>query len=258
MMALRKTANPFTRFRRDRKAASLIEFALLFPILAALLGGGFEYSRMIETQRRVGVLAETIATFLAATPAAAAATGPTPATTGTATYVTLHYAHDSAMLILPQVLADSASKGIAWGSDITISMAGISFAPTVSGCVNNCTYVANIAWTGDAKARACATHPTAAASDSSPSSPTTLPPDAFTPQATQTANVFAPPIALIVVDVTYTWRPTVFSKMFGNTTITRSAYMPARYAVNSAGATELEYSALATDDGFGTLCSTSY
>ncbi len=132
-------------------------------------------------------------------------------------------------------------------------MTGISFALNTGqkGCTTSSTtascYTAHVAWTGDGKTRACDSTITSAADNVAPSA-TTLPVDLFTPVSTQTAGVYAAPPPVIVVDITYLWRPWAFSSLIGAVTVTRSAYVNARYM------TELQYQKIGGDDGFGAIC----
>lgn len=144
------------------------------------------------------------------------------------------------MINFPAVLTDSYSEGIAWNTDISISMAGVSFTPTVSTCTTGCTYKANIVWTGGSSARACGTNPSSVADATAPS-PSTLPADLFDSVSTPTGT--AAPLFVIVVDLVYTWSPTIFSKLFGSLTLKRSAYLSPRYV------TQIKYSVVTGDDG---------
>lgn len=225
---------PFRRFRRDRRGIAVVEFSLLFPILLALSAGIFEFSSFIRQSRQLTDTANSIAEILAA------------GSDTNVDYAELHYAYDSAMLTFPRVLSDSARKNIAWTSDITISLAGISFSPTVSGCTSNCSYKANINWTGAAMGRACGTNPSSVADTAAPS-PTTLPQSLFTP-VTSPQGGNGPPLYVVVADVTYTWSPSVFTGLLGNVVMKRSSYINPRY-VNT-----LKYKAITGDDGFGKAC----
>ena len=230
----RSPALPARRLLRDRRGMALVEFGLTFPILVLAMTGAFEMSLAATAGRELTRLANSAATML------------TVNTTGTITYLNLHYANDIAMLIFPDVLKDSASKGIAWGADISISMAGVGFSPTVTGCTSACAYQANIHWTGGAAARACGTHPLAAPDSAAPSA-TTLPTDLFTPVATP-ASGNAPPNFLVVVDVQYSWAPAIAAGWLPRINFRRSAYIVPRYVP------AITYSVVAGDDGFGNEC----
>lgn len=222
------------RFRRDRRGVAAVEFSLIFPALLAISACIFEYSSFVRQSRQLTDTANSIAELLAAD------------SDTTVSYADLHYAFDSAMLTFPKVLSDATRKGIAWSNDITISLAGISFAPTVSGCTSNCTYVANVNWTGAAKERACAVRPTSTTDTSRPST-ATLPTSLFTPVASpQGGN--GPPLYVVVADVTYTWSPVVFTGLLNSVTLRRSSYINPRYV------STLKYKVVSGDDGFGLAC----
>ncbi len=222
------------RLRRDRSGVAVVEFSLLFPILLAISAGIFEFSSFIRQSRQLTDTANSIAEILAA------------GADNTVDFNELHNAFDSAMLTFPKVLSDSNRKSIPWANDITISLAGISFSPTVAGCSSNCTYVANVTWTGAGAQRACGSHPTAA-SNSSTASPATLPASLFTPVASSQGGN-NPPLYIIVADVTYTWSPSVFPGLLSPVIMKRSSYISPRY-VNS-----LKYVTASGDDGFGKAC----
>ncbi|MCJ2013436.1 TadE/TadG family type IV pilus assembly protein [Methylobacterium sp. J-076] len=223
-----------TRFGRDRRGIAVVEFSLIFPILLALSAGIFEYSSFVRQSRQLTDTANSIAEILAA------------GSDNTVNYTDLHYAYDSAMLTFPKVLSDSTRRGIAWSRDITISLAGVSFTASVNGCTANCTYVANINWTGAAAERACSTHPNSASNTSAPSAGT-LPASLFTPVASpQGGN--GPPLYVVVADVTYTWTPSVFTGLLGVVVMKRSSYINPRYV------SALKYQAVSGDDAFGKAC----
>lgn len=225
---------PLHAFGRDIGAIAAIEFAVIAPLLVALVGGGYELARAVSEARQLTSLANSIAMML------------TTNTSGYVNYLNLHYAFDSAMVNFPPVLSNSYSKSMTWSSDISISMAGVSFTPTVTGCTTGCTYKANIVWTGGSAARACGVHPTSVADASAPS-PSTLPANLFDAVSTPTGT--AAPLFVVAVDVVYAWSPTVFPKLFGAITLKRSAYLAPRYV------SEIKYSVVAGDDAFGKECS---
>lgn len=225
----------FTRLHRDRKGIAAVEFSLLFPVILALSAGIFEFSSFIRQSRQLTDTANSIAEILAAG-------------SDTNLYFTdLHYAYDSAMLTFPKVLSDSYNKNISWTSDITISLAGISFAPTVSGCTSNCQYKASVNWTGAAAERACGTNPSAVPDTTAPSA-TTLPQSLFTPVGNPQGG-YGAPLYIVVADVTYTWSPSVFTGLLGNVVMKRSSYINPRYV------STLKYKVASGDDGFGKACS---
>lgn len=222
------------RFVQTRRASAAIEFALIGPFLFMVMAGVYEVSREVNTARRLTTVASSAATMIASD------------ANGSITYLDLHYAFDSTMVTFPGVLSDSFAKGILWSNDITISMAGISFVPTSPLCVLLCTYKPKVVWTGGAAKRTCGSTLTSA-SDSSTPTPTTLPSDLFNQVPSPNGGNNAPPFA-VVVDVTYTWTPLIFSRFFGPLTLSRSAYISPRYA------TQITYTKATGDDGFGKTC----
>lgn len=222
------------RFLRARHGIAAVEFTLIFPILLGVSAGIFEYSSFVRQSRQLTDTANSVAEILAAD------------SDSTVTSTDLHYAVDSTMLTFPKVLSDSTRKGIAWGNDITISLAGVSFAPTVTTCTSNCTYKAAINWTGGAKQRACNSTQSSATDTAAPTA-TTLPASLFTPVANpQGGN--NPPLFVVVADVTYTWSPAVFTGLLNSVTMKRSSYINPRYV------SSLKYTVSSGDDGFGQAC----
>lgn len=235
MLGVRVVPTSPSNFWKKRDGVAAIEFAAVFPLLFLLLAGAFELSRAVMAARQLTSLADSAATMIASD------------SNGVIYYTDLHYAYDSAMITFPRVLSDSFAKNIPWSSDITISLAGITFSPTVSGCTVSCSYKASVVWTGGASARKCGST-IQSASDSNAPTPTTLPSDLFTPIPNPNGGYNSPPFT-VVADITYTWTPILFSRFFGNITLQRSAYVNARYA------SKIVYTKASGDDGFGAECS---
>lgn len=247
-------------FFRDRRATALVEFAWLWPILVLTMYGAYNLSLMATASRQLSRLSDDIAQMIVTLPASNSSGAPsatnkvwcsvtkytigsttiTPTCAALADY-NLWYAHDSAMVEFPQVLQDSGSN---WGSDISISITGIAFAPTSTACTGSSSpscYTASVVWyaqggTG-AATRTCSTVFTSTADTSSQSS-TTLPSDVFDPvpiPSSQTGNpsaTYAPPLFQVVVDVSYTWKPSNWRSSLGwlpSYTITRTSYLSPRY-----------------------------
>ncbi len=228
---------PARKFLEDRHGVALVEFATLFPVLVLLLFGAYDLSRGADAVRGLTRLSNSIATMLATN------------STGYVNYTNLHYAFDSAAIIFPEVLHDASSKNIAWRNDISISMAGVGFVPTVAGCTVGCTYVSQIFWTGGSMNRACGTSPVAVADNAAGSNPLVLPDDLFTPIATPAGG--AAPNFVIVVDVKYSWTPLIGRAFLPSISFQRSAFLAARYAPGGV----VKYNAIPNDDGFGKECS---
>ncbi|HYA80488.1 MAG TPA: hypothetical protein VED87_06140, partial [Methylocystis sp.] len=247
------TLSRLALFFRDRRATALVEFAWLWPILVLTMYGAYNLSRMAHTARQLSRLSDDIAQMIVTIPASNSSSAKgtqwctvTSYTIGSATITptcaaledyNLWYAHDSTMVEFPQVLQDS---GASWGSDISVSITGIALAPSSTACIgssNSSCYAAYVAWyaqngTGAAK-RTCSTV-FASTADTAAQSSTTLPTDVFDPvpiPSSSTGNpssTYAPPLFQVVVDVTYTWKPSNWQSSLGwlpNFTITRSSYL---------------------------------
>ncbi len=223
-----------SRFRNESRGIAAVEFTLIFPILLGVSAGIFEYSSFVRQSRQLTDTANSIAEILAAD------------SDTSVNSTDLHYAVDSTMLTFPKVLSDATRKGIAWANDITISLAGVSFAPTVAGCTSNCTYKAAINWTGGAKQRACNSTQSSAVDTAAPTA-TTLPASLFTAVANPQGG-YGPPLFVVVADITYTWSPAVFTGLLNHVTMKRSSYINPRYV------STLKYTAGSNDDGFGQAC----
>ena len=208
-----------SRFKSAKHGVALLEFSLVAPFLLALLFGSFELTRYINTSRQITNLADSVAQLFAQN------------TSGTISDTDLHFAIDSTMVTFPNVLGDAHSRGIYWWQDIYVAMSSVSFSPTVPTCTSNCVYNARVMWTTGG--RPCSTNLTPV-SDTATPSPTTLPIDAFGPGS------------MIVVDVTYSYRPIVATNLLGAKTISRSTFIQPRYVPS------VKYTT--TGWGMGTAC----
>ncbi len=214
--------NPFRTFGRDRSGVSAIEFAFCAPVMIILLLMGVDTYRYASATRQVEEIAATIGQMISVNQ------------TGNVNYVDLQFFHDSTMVIYPEVLSDSKQLGINWSSDIGISMASVQFS-TASGCKSNCAYLPKVLWTGGSTPRACL-FTLLPAADTAPPSRTTLPQDAFAPGS------------LIVVDVTFTFRPTIAMRFMPSLPIARSYYVTPRYV------SAINYATVSGDNGIAKSC----
>jgi hypothetical protein len=230
-------------FWRARHAISAVEFALVLPLVVLLMLGSVETARLIIFMRRVTQVSNTIVELLAQTQAV----NPNSADTvpWSVTYIDLHFAIDSTMVIFPQIFGDAALKGTTWKNDISISMASVCFSSSASTCkptcTSNCTY-ANVVWNSGPNKRACGV-PLTAAPDTSAPSPATLPTDVFGPGS------------LVVVDIVFNYTPIFGSGIFGTIPLKTSAYLAPRDLQPTASPNYLKYVVISGDDGIGSECS---
>ncbi len=193
-----------TSFARDERGVSALEFAFCAPLFIVLILMGVDTTRFLVCTRQVEEVATAIGQMISVDQ------------DGQVNYVDLQFYHDSAMVIFPQVLADSAQLGKTWGNDIGISMASIQFTPSSTSCTTNCTYLPKVLWTGGTTPRSCTAMPTASTDTATPSA-TTLPADAYGAGS------------IIVVDVTFNFRPTIAPRFMTTIPIKRSYYVTPRY-----------------------------
>ncbi len=209
------------RFARDDRGVSALEFAFLTPVMLVLLLVGVDTTRYIRETRRVETVASTIGQMISVNQS------------GSVNYVDLQFFHDSAMVIFPEVLADSSQQQITWSNDISISMASFQFTPSPS-CAS-CSPTPKLVWAGGSKPRSCTTMPTPVADTASPSS-STLPTDAFTTGT------------LIVIDVSFNFRPTIAPQFMKTLSVSRSYYVAPRYVPS------ITYAVISGDNGIAKSC----
>lgn len=214
---------PIRRFGRDRRGASALEFALCAPIFIVLLLMGVDTTRYVYATRQVEDVAATIGQMISVQQ------------NGQVNYVDLQFYHDSTMVIFPGVLTDSAQQAKAWGTDIGISMASIQFTPSSSSCTTACTYVPKVLWTGGTSPRSCTALPTPTSDTAAPSA-TTLPASAFGAGS------------IVVVDVAFSFRPTIAPRFMKTIPITRSYYVAPRFT------SSIGYVAKTGDNGIAHSC----
>ena len=104
-------------FRRDRSGLAAIEMAFVAPVMILLALVGVDVTRYVIATEQVAQVANTISQMITTT-------GPTVqgGTSATISDTDLQFYHDSAMVIFPGVLADAATQGVPWSSDIAISV----------------------------------------------------------------------------------------------------------------------------------------
>ncbi|MGI4763812.1 MAG: TadE/TadG family type IV pilus assembly protein [Janthinobacterium lividum] len=186
------------RFVSDQRGIAALEFAVGAPVMITLLLGGVDSSRYALATRRIDRVAANIGQMVSVN------------TTATMTAADLQFYEDGAMVVFPLVLQDASQLGTTWQTDMPITVSSVKFA------VTNGKTVATVAWSVGPKKRAC-NSPLTSVPDTSAPSPTTLAQDAF---GTGT---------IIVVDVGFTFRPTIATRMLPSVAITRSFYVQPRY-----------------------------
>lgn len=206
---------------RETRGFAAVEFGLALPVLGLMLLGFVELDRYAWAVRQLDNTASAIAQMLTQS-----ANPVQP--------VDVKFAQDSVMVLFPRVLQDSARAGHKWSDDISVSMSSVAFDKVDPACLVNCVYQAKVGWSAGATRRPCNTPLTPVANNAAPS-PTTLPADAFGPNS------------VIVVDLSYSYRPLFAQKIFGGLTIKRSSYLQPRYFPL------LQY-AVAGGDSFVTTC----
>ena len=211
------------RFGRDERGVSALEFALCAPIFIVLLLMGVDTTRFVFATRQVEDIAATIGQMISVEQ------------DGVVNYVDLQFYHDSAMVIFPQVLTDAAQQSKTWDNDIGISMASVKFTPTSASCTSGCTYTSKVLWTGGTAPRSCTATLTSSKDTASPS-PTTLPASAWGAGS------------IIVVDVTFSFRPTIAPRFMTTIPISRSYYVAPRFV------TAITYGTTTGDNGIAHSC----
>lgn len=207
-------------FPAEARGASAVEFALVFPVLALLLLGGLQVVLYVDATRRVEAVATSISQMISqATPATAGST------TATVNALDLHFSYDAALVLFPYLMSDGKRKGVAWWQDITIDYASIQFTQIVKPCPtatdqSGC-YRADVVWTSTGTVgtttRPCSVAQ-AAADDTAPTTPKTLPRSLFGPGS------------VIAIDVSFSFVPTFGANVLKPILISRSVFVQPRYA----------------------------
>jgi hypothetical protein len=183
---------------RSEGGVSAIEFAIGAPMALVLIFAGVDTGRYALATRSIDRVVATIGQMASVN------------TTGTMSPAELQFYEDSTFGVFPLVLRDSSQLGRTWSADMPITVSSVRFA-TVGPAT-----VATVAWSAGPGKRACVV-PLTAVPDTAAPSPTTLAQDAF---GTGT---------LLVVDASFTFRPTIAVRFLPNVTIARSFYVQPRY-----------------------------
>lgn len=197
------------KFINDICGLGAVEFALVFPIITFLMLAGFDFGRYLIACQRIEAASYNIAQMLSQTQPNVNAID---AGDGIVFDTDIQWYHNSAMFTFPDVLEVSFQQQLPWDSLMTVNMTSIKFIPA-AGCTSNCTYTPKVVWsTGN---RPCTTVFTQVP-DSSVPGPTILPADLYGP-ASQ-----------LIVDISYTFQPTIGAAFLSSISINRTIYMTPR------------------------------
>jgi hypothetical protein len=204
-------------FLRDRVAIGTVEFAMIAPLLLFLLLAGFDIGRFVLATQRTQAVANSVAEMLSQTDVSSSAQTPGD---GVVYANDLLFYWNSAMFTFPDALASAMQQNMNWWNLLNVNMASIKFVGTPANCTTNCTAITpKVVWT--LGQRSCGSTITAAP-DTSTYSATTLPTDVFPTSLSTTTT------SLIVVDVFYTWKPTIGANYLPSIPIQRSVFMAPR------------------------------
>ncbi|TXM74287.1 pilus assembly protein [Methylobacterium sp. WL103] len=224
------------RFRDDGRGVSIVEFAIVFPILLMLMLGGIQVITYVNATRKVELVAQSISQMISQ------AVPPQGSTIATVNATDLHFSFDAALVLFPYVMKDAQRQGLLWWQDILINYTSVAFSQKSAGCTNSADmsacYNANVVWTSTGtyggNKRLCST-PLQPADNTAAPSTGTLPRSVYGPGS------------LIVIDVVFTFKPTFGAKFFPASQIARSVYVQPRYA-------DLINYDTTNNDGIGSKC----
>lgn len=225
-----------SRFLRDARAVSAVEFAVILPAFLALMAAGIQVITYVNATRKVDLIASSISQMISQ------ATPPQGSTIATVNSLDLHFSFDSALVLFPYLMKDGPRQGLQWWQAISISFASIVFTPKITNCPAGAApadcYLANVAWTSvgtyGGNHRPCLT-PQVPAADSAAPTRFTLPRSVYGPDS------------IIVIDVVFLFKPTFGSAFLSPLRIARSVYLQPRYA------TQIKYDTK-NDDGIAVTC----
>ncbi|MDB5569885.1 MAG: hypothetical protein JWN93_1068 [Hyphomicrobiales bacterium] len=191
-------------FSRDTGAASALEFALILPLLIVILLGSVELHRYSKVVRHIGQAAQTVALLTA------------QREKPIASREELSFDLNAASIIDPE-------GEFGWFERINHQISHVVFS-TAAGCVQNCAYTANLAWSWPTYSssvlgpltRECGA--VAAALDNAPASGTAIPGRLFGAGS------------LVVVDLQYNFTPVFGSSFMSPISIVRQGFASARFA----------------------------
>ena len=199
----------FRTFYRTRQASSVVEFALLVPLFLVLLLGSMEFNRYFRYARHLELSVDMVAHMMSQRNSPI---GPTD----------LNFDLNASEFVFRE-LASEEPVSVAWWRKLGHQITHVVFTPTVAGCTTSCTYEANVAWSWpDYKiklgslSRACGK--LQPAGDGVAPNGSTLP-----------AKMFGPG-SLIVVDLTFDYKPVFGAGLVPPFRMVRQAYYAPRFA----------------------------
>jgi Flp pilus assembly protein TadG len=207
-----------TGLLRSRSGITVIEFALTAPVMVMALSGMYDATTAYIALLRLNTAAQAI-DEIATSMAAGSATTNTLNLTQATTAASAIYAY------FPTTLQASTQP-------YSVVISSVVMADD-SGCTSNCTLQAHVAWSGIYESSAGAgtlrqcdstpgQHVTTQVGNGASPSPTTLPASVYT-----TAPI-------LVVDVTYTFKPMFYTFITGTIQMMQSAYFPARAGITNS------------------------
>lgn len=211
------------RFRAEEEGLAAVEFAVALPVLLLILLAGTQLTLYVDATRKVDLIAQSISQMISQS------MPPDNKSVALVDASDLHFSFDSALVLFPYLLRDSARQGVAWWEDISINYASIAFKPKSASCADSldmsACYTANVVWTSTGTAqpqggpnfRPCGVEQQPADDAAAPS------------RATLPRSVYGPS-SLLVIDVVFTFKPTFGSGLVSPVRIARSAYVQPRYA----------------------------
>ena len=200
-------------FARREDAVGATEFAMISPILVLLLLMGFDTGRYVLATQRIQEVADSVVEMLSQTAPAQSPLVPINKGDGVVQDDDLRFYYDSAMATYPDVLSVANSEGVNWWQLLNVQMSSILFVASPAGCTTSCTYTPKVVWTNGARTCGLAIN---ASPDISAYNPATLPTDVYGQGS------------VLVVDVSYTFKPTFGAAYMPSISIERSAYMAPR------------------------------
>jgi hypothetical protein len=194
------------KFVRAQSGVAAIEFALLMPLLLVMLLGSFELQRYLRIERQLSLTANNMAALYA------------QRQEGNTDILNVEI---NVGLLLFQASASEPGRNF-W--DVLVSqVSSIAFAPSVAGCTQDCTYVANLAWRAPANQGSVMGHMHRGCGRLTPA------PDGAEPTgATLPAAIFGPG-SLVVVDYKYEFKPLFGSSFVPSIVLFRQGYASPRY-----------------------------